>query len=224
MYLSTDKQAVHQRNRPGRDRYPSRASIPTTLNLAQTYYWKVNEVNDAAAVKVWQGDVWSFSTPEYLVVDDFESYTIDEGNRIYEIWIDGWENKTGSQVGYLDAPFVEQTILHGGRQSMPLTYNNEAAPFYSETERTFDEPQDWTANGVVTLTLYFRGTLGNDGKLYLKIDNTKVAYDGDRGGHRPAGLAAVEHRPAGRGRQPDERQETDDRRRGQQRQGRSVHR
>ncbi len=180
VYLSTDKQAVINGTAPVATVTEPRFD-PATLNLAQTYYWKVNEVNDAAAVKVWQGDVWSFSTPEYLVVDDFESYTIDEGNRIYEIWIDGWENKTGSQVGYLDAPFVERTILHGGRQSMPLTYNNGAAPFYSEIERTFDEPQDWTAYGVVTLTLYFRGTLGNDGKLYVKINNTKVAYDGDAG-------------------------------------------
>ncbi|MCL5281035.1 MAG: discoidin domain-containing protein, partial [Planctomycetes bacterium] len=180
VYLSTDKQAVVDGTAPVMTVSEPRFE-PAALDLAQTYYWKVNEVNDAAPVKVWQGDVWSFSTPDSLVVDDFESYTAEEGNRIYEIWIDGWENKTGSQVGYLDAPFVEQTIVHGGRQSMPLTYNNGADPFYSETERTFDEPQDWTANGVVTLTLYFRGALGNDGKLYVKINNTKVAYDGDPG-------------------------------------------
>ena len=35
-----------------------------------------------------------------------------------------------------------QTIIHGGKQSMPFEYNNIKTPFYSETERTFDTPLD----------------------------------------------------------------------------------
>ena len=35
------------------------------------------------------------------------------------------------------APFAEQTIVHGGKQSMPLDYNNVKTPFYSEAEREF---------------------------------------------------------------------------------------
>lgn len=35
------------------------------------------------------GEVWSFTTQEYAVIDDFESYTDEEGSRIYETWIDG---------------------------------------------------------------------------------------------------------------------------------------
>ena len=115
------------------------------------------EINEAATPKVWAGDVWSFSTAESFVVDDFESYD-DDDNRIYDTWIDGLTNgNTGSTVGYVQAPFAERTILHGGKQSMPLDYNNTASPFYSEAERSWDSPQDWTANGADTLTLYFRG-------------------------------------------------------------------
>ena len=159
------------------------------LDLGQTYYWRVDEVDDATTGKLWQGDVWSFSTKEYVVVEDFESYTDDEGNRIYEAWIDGWENQTGSQVGYIDAPFAERVIIHDGRQSMPLTYSNTASPFYSEAERTFDVPQDWTLHGIATLTLYFRGALDNTGTLYVKIDNRKVVYDD------PAAIARVIWQP-----------------------------
>jgi len=130
---------------------------PSPLEFGKTYYWKVAEVNEAATPKVWEGDVWSFSTREALVVDDFESYTDDEGSRIYEAWVDGWTNSTGSTVGYVQAPFAERTILHGGKQSMPLDYNNTKSPFYSEAERTFTTPQDWTVNGADTLTVYFRG-------------------------------------------------------------------
>ncbi|MCU0917189.1 MAG: LamG domain-containing protein, partial [Planctomycetes bacterium] len=178
LYLSTDQQKVIAETAPVRA--VSAPGFDTgALRLGQTYYWKVNEVNDAAPTRVWPGDLWSLSTQEYLVVDDFEAYTNDEGSRIYETWIDGWENKTGAQVGYLEAPFAERTIVHEGRQSLPLTYTNANAPFYSETERTFDVPQDWTLYGISTLTIHFRGATGNQGKLYLKIDTTKVSYPGD---------------------------------------------
>ena len=90
-------------------------------------------------------------------MDDFESYN-DDNNRIYDTWIDGLTNgNSGSTVGYVHAPFAEQTIVHGGKQSMPLDYNNTKSPYYSEAERTWDTPQDWTANGADTLTLWFRG-------------------------------------------------------------------
>ena len=54
-------------------------------------------------------------------------------------------------------PFAEQKIVHGGKQSMPLDYNNVKSPFYSEAEREFAPAQDWTADGVDTLVLYVRG-------------------------------------------------------------------
>jgi regulation of enolase protein 1 (concanavalin A-like superfamily) len=127
--------------------------VPGGLNFGTTYYWKVDEVNTVT----YPGDVWSFTTQEFAVVDDFESYN-DKDNRIYETWIDGLTNGlSGSQVGYNAAPFAEQTILHGGKQSMPLEYNNVKTPFYSEAQRTFDTAQSWTTNGADTLSLWFRG-------------------------------------------------------------------
>ena len=36
------------------------------LEYGRTYYWKVNEVNDAATPRSWEGDVWSFSIPDYV--------------------------------------------------------------------------------------------------------------------------------------------------------------
>ena len=50
-----------------------------------------------------------------------------------------------------------QTIVHAGKQAMPMEYNNVKTPFYSEAERTFDTTQNWTTNGADTLSLYFRG-------------------------------------------------------------------
>jgi hypothetical protein len=133
---------------------------PLDLQLAETYYWKVNEVNEAADPSTWEGQIWTFSAQECLVVDDFESYTDDDaaGEAIWQTWIDGYEvPDNGAQVGYLTPPYAEPTIVHGGRNSMPLSYNNTAGVTRSEATRIFDESQDWTAHGANTLVLYFRG-------------------------------------------------------------------
>jgi Concanavalin A-like lectin/glucanases superfamily len=148
---------------------------PGALDLTTTYYWKVDEVNDADAIPVWEGHVWSFTTQAFLVVDDFETYD-DEDNVIYESWVDGWVNETGSTVGYLSAPFAEQTIVNSGGQSMPLSYDNAGV---TTAEAELDLGQNWTASGVQSLSLYFYGDPGNSGgQLYVKINGTKIAYDG----------------------------------------------
>jgi len=131
---------------------------PRQFEFGTTYYWKVDEVNAAAT---YPGEVWSFSTQEYAVVEDFESYTDKAGVEIFSAWIDGLANSlSGSIVGYATAvngTFGETSIIHGGKQSMPFEYNNVKTPYYSEAERTFDTTQDWTGNGADTLSLFFMG-------------------------------------------------------------------
>jgi hypothetical protein len=153
--LGTDPNAVAQGTAPAVT-VASPSYQPASLQFGTTYYWKVAEVNAAATPSTWDSDLWSFATTEYAVVDDFESYN-DQDNRIYDTWIDGLSNNNGSLVGYMAAPFAEQTIRHGGRQSMPLEYNNVKAPYYSEAERTWSTTQNWTGNGADTLVLYFQG-------------------------------------------------------------------
>jgi len=71
--------------------------------------------------------------------------------------------------------------VHGGEQAMPFFYDNTGAAAYSEGEHTFAVPQDWTKAGIQTLALYFHGTPGNTGQLYVKVNGSKVVYDGDAG-------------------------------------------
>jgi hypothetical protein len=152
----------------------SQTFTPPSLQFATTYYWRVDEVNTVT----YPGDVWSFTTTAYGVVDDFESYN-DDQNRVYDTWIDGVTNgKSGSQVGYNAAPFAEHAIIHGGTQSLPLQYDNTAAFSFSEATRTFDTAQNWTASGIKSLSLWFQGAASNSGQLYLKINGTKVSYNG----------------------------------------------
>jgi hypothetical protein len=178
LYLSTDKQAVVDGTAPVVT--PSEASYaPSSLELGATYYWKVVEVNHAASPPTWEGDIWSFSTTEYLAIDDFESYTNDSPNRIFQTWVDGYGysedeffptghpgNGTGAAVGHdiwttggshYGKTIAETVIVHGGKQSMPLYYDNSSVAS-SEAERTWKTAENWTTNGASTLTLYFRGT------------------------------------------------------------------
>ncbi|MHC4630127.1 MAG: LamG-like jellyroll fold domain-containing protein, partial [Planctomycetota bacterium] len=185
VYISSDEQAVI-------DGTAAVATVsetsygPLSLDLGMTYYWKINEVNLAETPTTLEGDLWNFTTAEYLVVDDFESYNdLDpddpNSNRIFNTWIDGFEQPTnGSVVGYASPPFCEQTIVHGGGQSMPLFYDNSGTARYSEAELTLSPPQDWTKQGVNALSLWFSGDPNNvPDQMYVKINGSKVTYDGD---------------------------------------------
>ena len=132
------------------------------LGFGQTYYWRVDEVNAPPDSAVHKGDVWSFTTVNFVVVDDFETYNdLDPGepgsNRIFATWTDGWDDPAnGSLIGYADPPFTERSIVHGGQQSMPFFYDNDMK--YSEAERALSgTASDWTRDGVDSLTLWFRG-------------------------------------------------------------------
>jgi len=140
-----------------------------------------------------------------LVVDDFESYTNEVADRVFRTWIDGRGftlpepghpgNGTGAMVGhdlwdpniphpYQGFSIIETKIVHGGWQSMPLSYDNTTEPYYSEAERAFttpgywtpdgvESPQDWTAGEADTLTLYFHGEADNDPEsLYVAIEDS----------------------------------------------------
>ena len=186
VYLSTDEQAVIDGTAPVNTVTETNYG-PLSLDLVKAYYWKVSEVNIAESPTTWDGDVWNFATREFLVVDDFESYNDlnpddPESNRIFNTWIDGYEQPAnGSIVGYAVAPFCERTIIHGDKQSMPLSYHNTGAAAYSETECTFSVSQNWTKASAATFVLYFHGTEGNTGQLYVKVNGSKVVYDGDAG-------------------------------------------
>ncbi len=148
---------------------------PGSLDFGTTYYWQIDEVNATATPSVWAGDLWTFSTQEYALIDGFETYNddVDAGTTIFDTWLDGWVNDNGSTVGYFDAPFAEQTIVHSGDQAMPLEYNNTGSPFYSEAERTFDTPQDWTVSGADSLMLYFQGAADNSPQtLYVTLEDS----------------------------------------------------
>ena len=173
LYLGTDANALTLTEVVDVAQY-----APGALDLATTYYWKVDEVNEVEEITSWAGDIWNFTTQEYIVVDDFESYTndIDAEAAIYQTWIDGWINGTGSTVGHLNEPFAEQTVVHTGTQSMPLFYDNVGL---TTAEAEYPVGQNWAASGIRSLSLYFAGDADNaTAQMYVKINDVRVDYDG----------------------------------------------
>ncbi|MCH7558474.1 MAG: discoidin domain-containing protein, partial [Planctomycetes bacterium] len=100
MYLSTDEQAVIDGNAPVTT--VTEASYgPLSLDLGTTYYWKINEVNEAETPTTWQGEIWNFTTPDFFVVDGFEDYNDYPPDEIWSTWVDGYGVQTnGATTGY----------------------------------------------------------------------------------------------------------------------------
>jgi len=187
VYLSTDEQAVIDGNVPVAS--VTEPSYAPSLDLAGTYYWRIDEVNVTEIPTTWQGDIWNLSTQEYLVVDDFESYNDipagQEGsNLVYGTWADGFENPAnGSTIGYNEPfqPTIETSIVYDGQQSVPLFYDNTAATYSEVTANVADLQADrnWTEHGIKALTLRFSGDPNNIlQQMYVKINGSKVTYDG----------------------------------------------
>ncbi|MGB2863843.1 MAG: carbohydrate binding domain-containing protein [Sedimentisphaerales bacterium] len=144
---------------------------PGELTLSTTYYWRIDEVNGVNPDSPWAGNVWSFMTSDYFVIDDFEDYDAGE-NQIWFTWHDGLGygtpgtadyfagNGTGAAVGDENtSSYTEETIVHGGNQSMPIAYDNNKQGYSksSEVEHTLADQRDWTEEGVAELSLWFRG-------------------------------------------------------------------
>ncbi|MHC4581383.1 MAG: hypothetical protein ACYS14_07990, partial [Planctomycetota bacterium] len=151
-----------------------------------TYYWRVDEVNDAHAGSPWIGNIWSFTTGDFLVVDDFESYDdIDPPpgepglNRIFDKWVDGFGTLTnGALVGNDMPPYAETTIVHGGNQSMICRYDNAGKT--SEATLTLAYPRDWTEEAVTRLSLWLRGNAANAAdRMFIALNGTAVVYHDD---------------------------------------------
>ncbi len=149
---------------------------PDKLMLETTYYWRIDEINGVNPDSPWAGNVWSFTTGGFFVLEDFEIYDAND-NQIWYSWHDGLGygmpgvpphfagNGTGAAVGdETTTSYTEETIVNGSLQSMPLVYDNNKQGYskYSEAEYTLSDirdlgPRDWTAEGVAELSLWFRG-------------------------------------------------------------------
>jgi hypothetical protein len=190
LFFGTDKNTVRNadKNSPeykGSKALGAESYDPGKLPLNATYYWRIDEVDNLGNTQ--KGPLWVFTTADFISVDDFEDYNAGE-NQIWYAWQDGLGygtpdsppysigNGTGSTVGDETTPsYCEETVIHGGKQSMPVVYDNNKQDYayYSEVARTLSYARDWTDEGVGKLTIWFRGKSNNDAEpLYVAISNS----------------------------------------------------
>jgi len=176
VYFGTDADAVENATKAspeykGPKALGEESYAPGNLALNTTYYWRIDEVNSVNPDSPWAGNVWSFTTSGFFVIDDFEDYDAGE-NQIWYAWHDGLGYGTPGTAGYFagngtgaavgdetTASYTEETIIHDGGKSMPVSYDNNKQGYskYSEVEHTLTGQRDWTKEGVTSLSLWFRG-------------------------------------------------------------------
>ncbi|MEA3226900.1 MAG: hypothetical protein U9Q07_13195, partial [Planctomycetota bacterium] len=147
---------------------------PNGLELDNTYYWRVDEVNGPG---VRPGRVWSFTTANRLPVDDFEVYDIivDPSNLDSKTIYDAWKNA--------DVYVATEPAYECSKKSMAFNYYYSGS-VYSEAIHTFDPAQDWARTGVKVLELFFFGQPYNStGQMYVVLNDgiseSIVPYPGD---------------------------------------------
>ncbi|MBA7482721.1 hypothetical protein ES707_18215 [subsurface metagenome] len=138
------------------------------------YYWRVDEYNTDSTIS--EGRIWSFTVADFIEIDGFEDYNDYPPDEIFSTWIDGWEVPTnGSMAGYSEPPFAETSIVHGGSQSMPLSYDNNF--MYSDITMTLVSARDWTEERVGVLSLWFRGNSDNVAeRMYVALNGSATVY------------------------------------------------
>jgi len=186
LYFGTDADAVKNATAAspeyaGNKALGAESYDPGKLVLNTDYYWRVDAVYSAETVK---GLLWSFTTADFIGVDDFEAYNdVDppdpNSNRIFDKWIDGFGTTTnGALVGNELPPYAGQTVVHSGAQAMPYFYDNNLKT--SEATLTLVYPKDWTQEGVTRLSLWFRGDDANAAeRMFVALNGTAVVYNDD---------------------------------------------
>ncbi len=140
---------------------------PGTLELGKTYYWRIDEVNQADNI-VWTGDIWQFKTTDALLVEDFESSQNENHSTMWEET--GWGRNS-----------LTSNISHGCYKAMEYKYFCRGEPFmFSEVMCSFEPAYDWSKIDHKTLSLYFYGLQSNNPAvrwgLALSDGNNCVIY------------------------------------------------
>ncbi|MHC4741056.1 MAG: LamG domain-containing protein [Planctomycetota bacterium] len=197
LYYGPDEAAVANRTATSVTLTDAIYVLPLTLDLGQTFYWAVDTVN---GVDKWEGDVWSFTVTNWLLVDDMETYTpwTMPGNNIFEAYRDGMGNCTagnGNDTGANLTENMDTAYVWNGFQSMMYEYDNDGLVYnpctmsqgprthlYSKIEaQVAGLPSgigtDWTVQGVKALSLRFYGQATNGIEpMWVQLSDGTKAY------------------------------------------------
>ncbi|MHC4324473.1 MAG: PA14 domain-containing protein, partial [Planctomycetota bacterium] len=92
VYFGTDANAVKTADKSSPE-YKGTKTLgdeiydPGKLAWFTQYFWRVDEVNAVNSDSPWAGNLWSFTTGDFIVVENFEDYDVNK--PIWEYWLDG---------------------------------------------------------------------------------------------------------------------------------------
>lgn len=136
---------------------------PGILDAGKTYQWRVDMVGPGGIV---EGRTQSFTTAESIPFEDFETYANDRSLRLV------WDPNMvpGQPMDPNSANAIDSTTASQASKSMRMEVKNREAPYLRQYTRTLNPAQDWTANGVKALSLFFRGKSDNfEQPLFVKL-------------------------------------------------------
>ena len=160
--------------------------LGTNLSMGKPTYWRIDEINDYnLPAKWWKGTIWSFTIPNYVLIDNFSSYGTNAD--LWAKWIDGHTGVAGYRC----------TLNCGSRISlltaqMQYSYANDGSysgqTLWSEIARSYPSGVDFRtgggAPGTEALSMTYKGAADNNtnvpyDRMYVILRDT----DADTGGH-----------------------------------------
>ncbi|MEE9366681.1 MAG: LamG domain-containing protein, partial [Dehalococcoidales bacterium] len=109
------------------------------LELGQTYYWAIDEVNTLHPESPWEGRVWSFTMSECLSLDNMEDYNDRKGIR--GVWTDGY----ASTVWMTQDPWLN---IQGGSSGSNLNVSTEVGSPVQDATGPIP-PTPWNTQAMV---------------------------------------------------------------------------
>ena len=172
VYFGTSKTDVEDANTSNTAMYPNvfrvnqldvndpNYSVPEGLDVGEPHFWRIDEVNTVGPTFV-RGDVWSFTTGMFLLVDSFEPYRYVTTTDLTNVWKDPL-NETLNNA-QLTLFFDDINMIYAGDQSMEFAYRcfEKSGADWIGSWAAADMPTevgtDWTVAGAKALVVYFYG-------------------------------------------------------------------
>ncbi|MFI4910175.1 MAG: LamG-like jellyroll fold domain-containing protein [Sedimentisphaeraceae bacterium JB056] len=174
VYLGTDYEAVLNATEVS-DEYMGEVSVneySPALELGQTYYWRVDEINDSYPESPWTSEVWSFTVQSLIVIDDFESYADESAIDAAWTFSDADPNNLQSSDSAVGA-----TTLYSGDKGMQIAYDLADTSDVSSTSFS-PAVTDWTVDDVRALSFYAMFEAGSvDADIIVSISDSAQTVD-----------------------------------------------
>ncbi len=122
------------------------------LAPSTTYYWRVDAVAYGFPQSPWVGDVWTFSTVDSILLDDFEDY--DAESDLDKVWsFSENDPNTNANLQHPDLVVDGDAVYYEGNRGMKIIY--DLAVETEESTASFSpEYKYWSSDGIKVLSMY----------------------------------------------------------------------